>query len=473
MRRSHKWLLGVAAFLVVSLGPRLWVYQRELGPIPPGVVVAGMDLGGARSLNEAAQRLNEALAQPVLVRYAGQPLVLRPSEIGFKPDLAATLAEAIRYRRGEHFWRGFWAYVAHRPPPRVEVPLRFTLDTAALATWLGEVADRYDRDPVPPRVIPATGQIAPGKPGLRLDAQASVPALVDALTRATDRQAELVVNEIPPPKPDISLLRDLLQQRLHDFPGIASVWVRDIRNRREVGINEEVAYAAMSTMKIAIVLDVYRRLDEEPDIQTNRLISETMRLSGNYSANLLLSLIGDGDAERGAQSVTAFLRRLGLRNSFIAAPYYQRSKTVPRIVTPANQRKDLNTEPDPFMQTTAKDMGLLMEMIVQCTEGGGTLLAAYPGEITPQECQALLDWMSERYLGAMLESGVPEGVPMAHKHGYIDDTRADVGVVWGPNGPYVISVFLYRPVWLEWDLSLELVGDISRITYEFLANYPP
>ncbi|MCD6291338.1 MAG: serine hydrolase, partial [Anaerolineae bacterium] len=251
------------------------------------------------------------------------------------------------------------------------------------------------------------------------------------------------------------------------------IWVRDIHNRREVGINENVAYAAVSTMKIAILVNVYRRLDAEPDVETSRLISETMRLSGNYTANLLLGLIGDGSPDRGAQEVTKSLHRLGLRNSFIAAPYDKHSGTPPHIATPANQRKDMNTKPDPFMQTTAKDMGLLMEMIVQCAEGGGTLLAAYPGELTPHECQEMLDWMSNLNLGILLETGIPKGTRIAHKHGFIDDTHGDVAVIWGPNGPYVLAVYLYRPVWLEWAISSKMMADVSRITYEFLKDYPP
>ncbi len=464
MRRFRWFLLGSVAFLAVSLGPRLWMYQREMGPIPPGVMIAGLDLSGARTLNEAAQALNDALAQPVIVRYAEERLILRPSEIGFQPDLAATLFEAARYRQGEHFWRGFWARIAHQPPPRVDVPVQFALDTVALAIWLNDVAARYDRDPMPPGVVPATGQIAPGRPGLRLDAQASVPGLVAALTRAANRQADLVVVEEPPPRPGISLLHDLLQNRLASFPGIASMWVRDIYNRRETGINEEVAYAAMSTMKIAIMEEVYRHLDREPDAETTRLISETMQLSGNFTANLLLSLIGDGDADRGAQVVTESLRRLGLRNTFIAAPYDKRTKNVPRVVTPANQRKDLDTKPDPFMQTTSKDIGLLMEMIVQCAEGGGTLLAAYPDQITPGECQEMINWMAGLRIGALLETGIPEGTPIAHKHGFIDDTHGDVAAIWGPNGPYIIAVFLYRPGWLEWELSSTQIAVLSRLT---------
>ena len=48
---------------------------------------------------------------------------------------------------------------------------------------------------------------------------------------------------------------------------------------------------------------------------------------------------------------------------------------------------DLNTQPDPYMQTTAVDIGMSLQMLVACSEGGGTLIAVYGDQITPAEGQ--------------------------------------------------------------------------------------
>ena len=51
----------------------------------------------------------------------------------------------------------------------------------------------------------------------------------------------------------------------------------------------------------------------------------------------------------------------------MATPYDTRS--LPRTFsTPANSRKDYTTLPDQHMQTTAKDIGLILEWIVQCSK---------------------------------------------------------------------------------------------------------
>ena len=84
------------------------------------------------------------------------------------------------------------------------------------------------------------------------------------------------------------------------------------------------------------------------------------------------------------------------------------------------------------MQTTAADMSMLMEMIYQCAAGGGTLLAAYPEHVTPDECQTMLEIMNENRIGSLIEAGVPEGTSVAHKHGWTAETHGDSGIVFWP-----------------------------------------
>jgi hypothetical protein len=139
--------------------------------------------------------------------------------------------------------------------------------------------------------------------------------------------------------------------------------------------------------------------------------------------------------------------------------------SVPRIVTEANQRTDINTQPDPYMQTTARDIGSSLQMLVACAEGGGTLIAVYGDKVTPTECQQALDFMALNEMTEMIVGGLPAGAKAAHKHGYVPDTHGDVAVIWGPAGPFVLTVFLYRPVWLEWHYSSPTMGDLAKASW--------
>ena len=46
-------------------------------------------------------------------------------------------------------------------------------------------------------------------------------------------------------------------------------------------------------------------------------------------------------------------------------------------------------------------------------------------------------------LAKLLETGLPAGVPFAHKVGWIDDTHGDGGIVFSSGGDYLIVMALY------------------------------
>jgi hypothetical protein len=265
-------------------------------------------------------------------------------------------------------------------------------------------------------------------------------------------------------------LEELLRARLEQFPGIASVFLHHVPSGEEAAVNADVAYAGMSTMKILILSELYRKLDQPPGIETTKLITETMSQSGNFTANLLLKKIGDGDADAGVRTLNQSLRKLGLQNSFMATPYDRKYVTPPKVVTEANSRTDLNTHPDPYIQTTPRDIALGLEMLVSCSQGGGTLIAAYGNQYTPAECQQALDFIALNEVKALIAEGVPEGAKVIHKHGYAADTHGDVAVIWGPDGPYALSVFLYRPPWLEWELSRATMRDVSQAVWNYFST---
>ena len=109
-----------------------------------------------------------------------------------------------------------------------------------------------------------------------------------------------------------------------------------------------------------------------------------------------------------------------------------------------------------------------MSMIYYCAQqGGGGLIAAFADQLTQDECQQLLDFMELNNIGSLIEEGVPQDTPVAHKHGWISDTHGDAGVVFSPGGDYVLVTYMYKPDWLEWEISSPLLADISRATYNY------
>jgi hypothetical protein len=348
-----------------------------------------------------------------------------------------------------------------------------TYSEEQLSRFLYRVADQYDGSPQAPVALPAALDFRPGRPGTRVDVQASWARLAGALVSAAREDVALVVEVEEAPSKDLSLLRQLLQSRLDDHPGlIPGIFVKDLQTGDELAINGEVAYAGLSVLKIAILEEVYRSLDHPPGVETTKLITETMTESGNFTANLLLrDVVDDGDGYRAAERLTSSMRRLGLVNTYMAAPYDEKD-VASEIVTPANSREDISTAPDPFIQTTPLDAGLLLEMIYQCSQGGGTLIMTYRDSLTAEECQEMIKWMSENRIDSLIETGVPVGTQVAHKHGWTSDTHADAGLLFTPGGDFVLVIFLHRAEWLEWEESAPLFADIATATYNYFNASP-
>ena len=452
--------------LILAVLYQLSSYNDHRARLRSDVTLGGVSVGGMLP-DEATHALESAYYAPLTVRYQDQELTVSPRDLGLRLRSQETVTAAFEEQEIADYWDGFLAFLLDETGPVVDYPLQASYDEGMVRLWLERVAEEYDQTLLQPHPVVETLSYSPGQPEGRLDVPASLPRLTAVLTSPDEREVELIVHSRQPDPPSISMLEDMVEARLAEFPGLGGVFIRNLTTGETVRSDADVAFAGMSILKIAILEETYRILEGEPDAETTKLISETMTLSGNFTANLLLRIIGGGDDSfRGVQVLTQSMKDLGLVNTFMVAPYDVEDVST-RIVTPANSRTDKNTEPDPYMQTTPEEAGLLMEMIYHCAHGGGNLLAAYHNRLAPDECQSILDVMVQNKVGSFLEAGTPADVPVAHKHGWIGDSHADVGIVFSPGGDYVFSVFLYRPGWLEWELSSEVMADLARATYNY------
>lgn len=259
---------------------------------------------------------------------------------------------------------------------------------------------------------------------------------------------------------------------------LGALFLLDLQTGEALSFGDDVAYSGMSINKIGILATLYGQLNSPPDINQAITIADTMICSENTRTNEMLSIIGGGDPYQGAQEVTMFMRRMGLTNSFIVTPFLIDPNNVPTppfaIIPPTTQADKTITEPDAWNQMTVSDLGWLLGEIYQCAyDESGLLLDTFPGAYTPQECRQMLNVMTHNHIGALIEAGVPAGIPVAHKHGWIPDTHGDAGLVFTPGGDYVLVVALHNPTWLDFSESFPLVGEISRAVYNYYNPTAP
>jgi beta-lactamase class A len=220
------------------------------------------------------------------------------------------------------------------------------------------------------------------------------------------------------------------------------------------------------------MVSIFRRLKEPAPAQDVSLLELMIERSENDPADLLMQTVIDKDF--GPLKVTEDLQSIGLNNTFLGGYFYPGAPLLKLYTTVANQRTDISTDPDIYNQTTPMEIGWLLDDIYQCAQtGGGTLIAAFPGEISQAECRLMITYLTRNRIAVLLEAGLPEGVQIAHKHGWITSndglihTIGDAGIVYTPGGNYVITIFLYQPVQLLFDPANQLVAQISTAVYNY------
>lgn len=464
-------MVAVSLFLLY----KLYQYAGTRTDFPTGLKIGSVDVGQMDPEEARAALSQYYLDAPVTLYHGENQFDLMPSQAEFTLDFENMLTAADEQRTRQDFWSGFWGFLWGRPVEVDPVPLLATHNREALRNYLEEIKSLVDLPAQPPQPVPGSMSFAYGTPGTETNIEASFADIEAALYRPNLREARLIIEPKDPERPNINLLTRLLVNRLQVFEqdtgGMAGVFIMDLATGEEVNINSDVPVTAIDLMKIPIVLETYRTLDQLPTLSQRQLISDTLVIKpDNTSANELLAVIGGAEGPYiGAERVTATMQRLGLANTFIMAPYdagMPAGKRTPE--TPGNSVEGLRTNPSPTMQTTAEDIGTLLSMIYYCATGqGGALVAAFPADDWQRECLEMLDYMERNKIGTLIEEGIPSETTIAHRHGWVGDTHVDAGIIFSPSGDYVIVEIMYKPEWLEWELSAPLIADVSRAAYNY------
>ncbi|MEM9772988.1 MAG: serine hydrolase [Chloroflexota bacterium] len=468
-------LLGLCLWF---LGGEIWEYLKVRDNFPKGTTIGGVDVG-ALGVDDSKTLVLGEYSKPVIAIHEQRAVEISPADSGFTIQIDQMLNEATQTLQSTPHWERFIGNFSTKYFPqdiqpelgKIEVPLYASVDDAMLETVMGYLGNLIDQPATAPVLLTESGgAIEEGRPGFTIDKAVSKERISAAMFRPYDRTVELAIEEQAAPTLDISYLENYLSQQLEIFDGIGSLYILDLQTGEEISINANDAISGLSVVKIAIMLEALRVTEGTPGFDMIKLLEETAIYSGNYSANLLLDIVaGENNAYLGVDVLTNSMKNLGLPNTFIVTPYEEPPRAAkPTLITDANANPTIDFDPDPAMQTTAAEIGRLLGMIYDCSKGGGTLIAVYPDQMTPEKCETLIQLMARNDEGNLIRFGVPENVTVAHKHGWAFNTHGDAGIVLSPGGDYVISQYLYQNTdWLPSSVTFPILRELSRTVYNF------
>jgi hypothetical protein len=452
-----------------------WYFALERRTLPVGTAIGGVPVAGL-TLETAGEAVARAYGQPVQLHHpsdpAAEPIVLLPTQFEFQPDLRGMLAAVQAERNRLPRWQQFAGYLFRRPVQPIDVPLQATFDRDRVRRLVEAIAEERVIGPVSPALDPEQGVLVPGVAGYSADIEATADALIAALTRPDERRADLVELPVPAPELDADRFVALLEAYFAAWPHLTpSLFVRNLETGEEIAINADFAVSGNNIFKLAVLLEVMRAVELPLTRDLQQLFNQTALEQGDYSAGLLLDVVaGEDNAYLGSDIVTESLQRMGLVNSFIVTPWGEPARPgVQTRRTPANAVSPPGVDPDPGIQTTAEDIGTLLALIHACSEGRGALMLLYPETLTAEECRLVLDVMALNQRGPIIRYGVPEGMKVAHLHGWGHNVHGNVGIVYGPDFAWVIAIYLTQPGsdWLIADNSFPIMRAVSRFVYNY------
>jgi beta-lactamase class A len=432
-----------------------------------GVLVAGVDVGGLTP-EDARAKLDGALQPlllPIELQAGASSTTLKPEQIGLELPLDAMLA------------------VAQAAQSSARIELQVTYDQAKLRAALEGMSTQSEQ-PAAISVISDTKAISRsfalegGAMTVDVDAAAK---LIDERLRSVGGARRitlpLVVADGAAARPTPAQLQEQIELLLKGWKGTAGVYIYDLASDTQIaGLNEKTAFTAASTIKVAIMLNLFMNV---PKLNTRQIaaLKKMIVESDNLKANDLLAAAAGGtttdSAFEGAKQMSAMLAGLGLKNTFLYVPfesgdfiklYKVKFKTGPAKGGEAPFIKASNT-----LRTTPFEMAQIYIDLEQCSQGKGVLLEKYTENLSAARCKEMIGWLETNGDRTRILSGLPKDAKVAHKSGWIPPAiQADAGIVRSPGGDFVIAIYMYQPGERYPDSAVKsLLGSVARLAYSY------
>lgn len=250
------------------------------------------------------------------------------------------------------------------------------------------------------------------------------------------------------PFPELPLTITVLERRLTDlletYTGEWSVYVKNLTTNDTLLIHDQPMKSA-SVMKLFIMGTVYDAIHKgelERTEEITALLNDMIIYSSNEDSNQLLSLLGEGDYEKGIEKVNLYISSHRYEGETHEYNGFNSSETI--------------FDEDHFNQVSAKDCGKLLERIYRRTFASRKV------------CNEIESMMLSQKTRSKIPSGLPEGTAIGNKTGEMDTVENDVAIIYGDKSDYILCILSS-----DWEDKKEAISHISELSakvYEFFND---
>jgi len=271
-------------------------------------------------------------------------------------------------------------------------------------------------------------------------------------------------------------LRQAIEHRIASVPGAeVGVWLEDLRTHDTLAINAGTSFHAASTMKVPVMIELFRRHDAGTVRLDSALLLRNEFKSIVDGSPFTLDAGDDSDSSLYAkvgQRVTLreLNERMITRSSNLAtnavielldarqvnATAHALGASTIQVRRGVEDTKAFNAGLN--NTTSAHDLGVLMAALAQDRAASAASCAAMRAILLKQE------------FNEEIPAGLPAGTPVAHKTGWITATTHDAAIIYPPGRPPYVLVVLTRAI-KERKVAQQLMAGISRDVWQVVTGH--
>ena len=246
-------------------------------------------------------------------------------------------------------------------------------------------------------------------------------------------------------------LKDVVENSLKGKRGNFAVSIKNLKTLEEYSLNDSQQFDAASLYKLWVMATVFKK------IQTGELTEEKI-ISGDIgSLNQTFGLSSeDAELTEGSidYTITEALEQMITISHNYAAFMLTVEVTNTAIKEFLSEYKFNNSSLGP-PKTTSSDLAKFFEKL-------------YLGQIVdPASSSKMLEILSRQKINDRIPKLLPEGTKVAHKTGDINFVENDGGIVFSPNGDYIIVVLSETP---SAPTATEDIAELSSAVYDYFSK---
>jgi beta-lactamase class A len=272
---------------------------------------------------------------------------------------------------------------------------------------------------------------------------------------------------------DLAPLEQAVRARIAAEPGEYGIVAIDLETGRSFGINDHLVMHAASTMKVPVLLELYRQAAAGIiDLDAGVGISNRFRSIADAS---YYSLTAADDSEAGLYTMigrSATFRDLATRmivrssnlatNTLIDTLHATRIQQTTDRVGGQDMRVLRGVEDGPAFRagmnnsTTARAYANVLASLARC-------------DVMPRRhCSEIIDILAAQEFNEMIPAGLPAGIRVANKRGWITGIEHDGGIIMPVNSPPFVLVVLTRGA-ADKDAAHRVAADVARLAWSALG----